>query len=221
MTSGFEASVFQRMPAVSNISSKQAPETSPAPTLEEAAVSDHVSRVLAGDSEAFRSLVEAHEKAVYGLCRRLLYGNDTEAEDLTQETFVRAYEHLDRLEDRARFAPWLFQIARSLCRDRRRRLRIEGKAIEVRLSELREAQRHAERDDGDLDLPVESALDDLPEDERQILSLRYFSGLSYDEIGGKLALSFSQVDHLIRKARSRLSRRVQVLRRREAAAREV
>lgn len=174
-----------------------------------------ISRVLGGDSEAFRSLVEAYEKPVFGLCRRLLYGNDTEAEDLTQETFMRAYEHLGRLEDRRRFAPWLFQIARSLCRDRRRRLMIESRAIEVRLEELQRAERLAERDESDVESPLAAALADLPGDERHVLFLRYFSGLAYDEIGEQLELTFPQVDHLIRKARSRLSRRVQIRRQRE------
>lgn len=174
-----------------------------------------VDRVLAGDTEAFRCLMEAHERAVFGLCRRLLYGNATEADDLTQETFLRAYENLERLEDKSRFAPWLYQIARSLCRDRRRRLEIESRAIVERGEALKRSLLFS-GNEGDESENVPSALDDLPQEERMALDLRYFQGLSYDEIGRRLSMSFSQVDHLIRKARARLSRRYLVRQRDES-----
>jgi RNA polymerase sigma-70 factor (ECF subfamily) len=176
------------------------------------AARETVERVLAGDPGAFRSLVEAHERAVFGLCRRLLYGNETEAEDLTQETFLRAYKYLGRLDDRSRFAPWLYQIARSLCRDRRRRIDLERRAIEARVETLRRKplQSAEYAPEGAATGPVTLALSDLPADEREALMLRYFHGLSYDEIAQRYQLSFSQVDHLIRRARARLARRLLV-----------
>ncbi len=176
---------------------------------------EQVRRVLAGDAEAFRCLVEAYERAVFGLCRRLLYGNATDAEDLTQETFLRAYENLERLEDKSRFAPWLFQIARSLCRDRRRRLEIESRALVERGEAMRRSLLLRDTEDEESG-NVPSALEDLPPEERTALDLRYFHGLSYEEIGRKLSMSFSQVDHLIRKARARLSRRYLVRQRVES-----
>ena len=60
---------------------------------------------------------------------------------------------------------------------------------------------------------VGKALSDLPREENEALTLRYFEGLSYDEIAGRLGLTFSQVDHLIRKARTRLERRLRVRKR--------
>lgn len=170
---------------------------------------DLIARVLGGDAEAFRGLVEAHERAVFGLCRRLSHGNDAEAEDLTQETFLRAYERLDQLDDRTRFTPWLFQIARSLCRDRRRRREIEARALERRAEEVRRALERPETSTAP-GAHAPHALEDLPPDERQVLELRYFEGLSYDELTRRVGLSFSQVDHLIRRARARLARRLLV-----------
>ena len=174
--------------------------------LDAQGTAEQIRRVLSGDSAAFQCLVETHERAIFGLCRRLLFGNNTEAEDLTQDTFLRAFESLERLEDPLRFTPWLYQIARSLCRDRRRRLDIESRALVERGEVLRRSllprgDEIAERE------CVPSALEDLPPEERTALDLRYFQGLSYGEIGEKLSMSFSQVDHLIRKARARLSRR--------------
>jgi RNA polymerase sigma-70 factor (ECF subfamily) len=183
-----------------------------------------VERALAGDPAAFRLLVEAHERAVFGLCRRLLFGNEAEAEDVTQETFLRAYRFLGRLEDLNRFSPWLYQIARSLCRDRRRRSDVERRALAERAEMLRRNFR--DRADGAAGGSLEGesepgpnetcpVLGELPPEEKEALTLRYFEGLSYEEIAGRLKLSFSQVDHLIRKARARLSRRLLVRRRLE------
>jgi RNA polymerase sigma-70 factor, ECF subfamily len=176
------------------------------PPAEHGGVADAVRRVLGGDREAFRCLVDEHQRAVFGICRGLLRGNASEAEDVTQDTFLRAYQFLERLEDPGRFAPWLYQIARSLSRERRRRMVVERRA----LAERTEAVRRRSLDRPDEGNDVSAALDELPEEERKVLMLRYFDGLPYDEISERLGLTFSQVDHLIRKARARLSRRLAV-----------
>ena len=178
------------------------------PVTDSAGVAETVSRVLAGDTDAFRLLVEAYTRAVYGLCRRLLRGNTADAEEVTQDTFLNAYRYLSRLEDRERFQPWLFQIARSLCRDRRRRQEAEQRAL-ARRSELLRRQELLAKSSND-ESPLTAALSDLPAEERQVLHLRYFEGRSYEELSRSLSLSMSQVDHLIRKARARLARRVAV-----------
>lgn len=164
-----------------------------------------ITRVLNGDREAFRRLVVVYEPAVFGLCRKLFRGNEEQAEDLTQETFIRAYCCLHRLKDRERFGPWLYQIARSLFRDRCRRQEAERRALRGWAADalrLREFSRGSSETDG-----LTPMLAGLPDNERQVLTLRYFDGLSYKELSERMNMSFSQVDHLIRKARSRLARR--------------
>src|SRR2546422_1368240 len=167
-----------------------------------------VSRVLRGDTNAFRRLVEAYEPAVFGLCRKLLFGNGAEAEEVTQESFLRAYKFLSRLEDRDRFAPWLYQIARSLCRDWRRRARAEQRALAERAEMLR--RQELEREGHLSSETMSPVLAELPLEEQKVLMFRYFEGLSYDEVCQRLNLSFAQVDHLIRKARARLAHRLAV-----------
>ena len=201
------------------------PDEEPVPTADEPVTADArcVVRVLAGESAAFQPLVEAYEAAVFGLCRRLLGGSEAEAEDLCQETFLRAFRRLAELKDPNRFGPWLFQIARSLCRDRVRHLVAERRALERRL-ELDEwalslsgngfsgrARRPEPREPG----VVARALAEMPALERQALELKYFEGLSYQEIAREMGLTFARVDHLIRQARARLARRVNVARQRE------
>jgi RNA polymerase sigma-70 factor (ECF subfamily) len=170
-----------------------------------------VRRVLGGDRGAFRPLVERYERAVRSFLLRQLGNDFWEAEDLTQETFVRAYQYLDRLADPARFAAWLFQIARSLCRDRRRRRAIEKRAIERRLEML--SSYANDEDSGASELA--SALDELPAREARVLRLRYFEGYTYEEIAERMELSFGKVDHLIRKARAALARKAERDRERE------
>ena len=167
-----------------------------------------VDQVLAGDSHAYRPLVERYQRSVYGLIKRLMGKNGGEAEDLTQETFIRAYQFLDSLEKRNRFGPWVYQIARSLCRDRIRRLETEKKVLQQRWNQLR-LQSIPSRDG------MGSALSQVPPEEQEVLKMRYFDGLSYDEIATRKGLTFSQVDHLMRKARARLARKIKLERKRE------
>ena len=157
-----------------------------------------VTRVLRGETETYRALVERYGRAVGGLARRLL-GPGGDAEDLAQEAFVRAYRYLGSLREPERFGPWLFQVVRSLHRDQRRRREAEREALDCR----RDLLRWAAVPGGE---GVGSALYRLPPSEYQALRMRYFEGLSYEEIARRMEKTFSQVDHLIRKARAHLAR---------------
>lgn len=169
-----------------------------------------VQRVLHGDRGAFSALVRTYEPALFALCRRLLGGRDAEAEDVTQDTFLRAFSRLGELQDPHRFAPWLYSVARSLCREKWRREAAERRALEGR-SEL---ERIAALEAEDSRTDVGAVIAGLPEVERRALELKYFEGLSYQEIARCMGLSFSKVDHLIRQARARLGHRMGVRRRR-------
>jgi RNA polymerase sigma-70 factor (ECF subfamily) len=153
--------------------------------------------------------VERYQRAALGLATRLL-GKGGDAEDLAQEAFVRAYRYLGSLKEPERFGPWLYQVVRSLCRDRTRSRLAEKRALERRRELLRWAMVPA--GDG-----IGSALQRLPPAEYQALRLRYFEGQSYEEIGRRMEMSFSQVDHLIRKARAHLARCVSRERAREGS----
>ena len=69
-----------------------------------------VERARAGDSDAFRLLVEQHSRSIFRLAFRMT-GNEQDAEDVVQETFLRAFKQLDRYEARSSFSTWLFRIA--------------------------------------------------------------------------------------------------------------
>lgn len=76
-------------------------------------------RVRAGDSVAYRPLVERYQARVFNLCLRLL-GRREDAEDAAQDAFLRAYDALDRYDENRPFVAWLVEIAVNVCRDRRR-----------------------------------------------------------------------------------------------------
>lgn len=69
-----------------------------------------VDRARSGDREAFRTLVESHSRGVFRLAFRMT-GNEQDAEDVVQETFLRAYRQLDKFQAKASFSTWLFRIA--------------------------------------------------------------------------------------------------------------
>ena len=158
-----------------------------------------ITRVLTGDAEAYRPLVERYHRSVFLLATRLLNGDKAEAEDLTQDSMLRAYQYLASLSDRRRFGPWLYQVARSLCRDRLRRKDSERRALEHRVQQMRR-DAIPERD------YLGSALSRLPPREFRVLHMRYFEGRTYEEIAEHMDLTFSKVDHLVRRARASLAK---------------
>lgn len=172
-----------------------------------------IRRVLAGDSDAFERLVLENEKTVYNLALRML-GNAQDAEDVTQEAFLKAYRSLDGFHGDSRFSVWLYRIVSNLCLDfLRSRSRRPGQSLTVENDEGEEDQ---------LDIPDESlspeklleqkltreavqrGLDALPPEARQILLLREIRGLSYEEIGAALSLETGTVKSRLFRARKRL-----------------
>src|SRR5256885_11584489 len=105
-----------------------------------------VSRARTGDADAFRLLVERHSRAIFRVAWRMT-GNEHDADDVVQETFLRAYRQIDNFEERANFSTWLHRIA-----------------INCSLDLLRSRSRHEKQYGGDVDaIDVRS---DLPETAR-------------------------------------------------------
>src|SRR6266403_172379 len=90
-------------------------------TLEAAAVA----QVLSGDRDAFRVLVDAHARSVFNVAYRMT-GNREDADEIVQETFLRAYKSLDRFESRSRFSTWIYRIAVNRCLDFLEKKKITG-----------------------------------------------------------------------------------------------
>jgi RNA polymerase sigma-70 factor (ECF subfamily) len=179
-----------------------------------------VERARSGDSDAFRLLVEQHSRAVFRLAFRMT-GNEQDAEDVVQETFLRAYRQLDKYEARSSFSTWLYRIASNysldLIRMRKRHedRRERGKASEER-DILQTIPVNAPGPDriahsNQVQARVNEALNELSDQERTAFVLRHFEGLSIDEIGEALGTGTNATKHSIFRAVQKLRRSLEPL----------
>ena len=167
-----------------------------------------IRRCLEGDGNAFSLLVERYQNAVYGLCYHIV-GNFADAQDLTQEAFVRAYLDLSRVRDFSRFAGWLYQITVNVCRMWLRARKGGGNLPLEAVIQTEEEfvdggspQDHVEAEE--LRLSITEAIASLSEKNQLAVTLYYIDGLSYDEIGDFLSVSPSAVKSRLHRARKQL-----------------
>jgi RNA polymerase sigma-70 factor (ECF subfamily) len=169
-----------------------------------------LARARQGDSEAFRALVEQHSRSVFHLAYRMT-GNEQDAEDVVQESFLRAYKQLGRFESRANFGTWLYRIVANCSVDLMRAK--QARHDQVRGDSLDEL---ADLPAGDLPGPerlarsaeierrVRAALAGLSPLERAAFTLRHYEGRSIDEISATLGLGTSAAKHSVFRAVKKL-----------------
>ena len=149
-----------------------------------------IKQVLSGRKECYRPLVEKYRKIIYHIGFTLLR-NISEAQDITQETFLIAYKNLRELKDRKKFGSWLYGIARNLCYETLRKKRIEPELIhEIMESEKFNVveMRPSDPNGEDLLESLLNKLESLPEKYRVLLYLKYLEDYSYMEIAEMLDL---------------------------------
>jgi RNA polymerase sigma-70 factor (ECF subfamily) len=171
-----------------------------------------VELILKGNQEVFSVLVERYKDAVQNLAYRML-GNATEAEDITQETFVRAYTQLATYKPVHKFSTWLLSIASHLAIDQLRRRRFLALPLEdvpflewivdVGISPEQSALQGEQQDE------IQSYLERLPGKYRAVIILRYWYDFSYDEIATALKLTPPLVKARLHRARELLARYMQ------------
>jgi RNA polymerase sigma factor (sigma-70 family) len=163
--------------------------------------SELVARCRAGDEEAWAELVDRFSRYVYAISVQAFRLSDADAEDVFQEVFARAYQHLDGLRDDAAVRPWLAQLTRRLCIDRLRASarerptadeELELAGSEETLTLLEEA------------LTVHEALAEIPEHCREILDRFFARDESYKTIGEALDLPSGTIASRISRCLARL-----------------
>ncbi|MED5372346.1 MAG: sigma-70 family RNA polymerase sigma factor [Myxococcota bacterium] len=189
---------------------------SPEQRAEDTAV---VEAVLAGDSAAYRSLVERYQRRIYAMVTGMVRDKE-DARDLTQEAFIKAFKNLERFRKDSSFYTWLYRIAMNLAIDH---LRKHGKRkhaefdeqIATRDGEGAIDERHRSLDPSKelqrkrLGDRIFNALDQLSPDHRQIVVLREVEGLSYKEIGEVLEIPEGTVMSRLFYARRKLQEMLQ------------
>ena len=173
-----------------------------------------VASCLAGDRSAFDQLVLRWDRKIQGAIYRLI-GSEDEARDLCQEAFLKAYRGLGGFKGEARFSSWLYQIALNLCRDRMRRRK--GRTL-VSLDALEaDGQAPVLRDDTtaldlaltrDLQRHVKAAVMALALDQREVIVLKEYEGLTFQEIADVLDLPVSTVKTRLYRGLDKLKERL-------------
>jgi RNA polymerase sigma-70 factor, ECF subfamily len=168
-----------------------------------------VELVLAGEQDAFAALVERYKDAVQNLAYRML-GNVTEAEDVTQEVFVRAYTQLATYKPAHKFSTWLLSIASHLAIDQLRRRRFLALPLEdvPFLEWIADLGTGPEQSalQGEQQDEIQAYLQRLPSKYRAVILLRYWYDLSYEEIAMALHLTPALVKARLHRARELLAR---------------
>jgi RNA polymerase sigma-70 factor (ECF subfamily) len=160
-------------------------------------------RLRRGDARAFEELVTGYQHRVFGVALRML-GSRAEAEDVAQETFLRAHRALADFRGEARLGTWLYAIASRLCLNRlasgARRHERHDEAALLRLPAAGgDAAAALER--SELEATLHSAIAGLPEERRIVVVLRDLEGLAYEEIAEILGLELNTVRSRLHRAR--------------------
>ena len=175
-----------------------------------------IKNAAAGDAAAFEALVERYQKQVYNLALRMV-NNESDAEDLAQEAFIRAWRGLGSFQFTSQFSTWLYRLTSNICIDF---LRAQKRRKVVSLTMLRDEE------DSQWDLPDS---DPLPEQQmiaaqerealsrafaaldpefRQVLTLRIVNGCSYQQIGQILGVAEGTVKSRLSRAREQLRKKM-------------
>jgi len=184
---------------------------------EASALSDEqiVQRVRAGDTEVFAVLLRRHNQRVYRAARSVLR-DDTEAEEIAQEAWVRAFEHLDQFAGRGRFPMWVTRIAlyEAWAHARRGRKGLgvpKSGADEMASAKVCSDDPERAASDREVHGFIEAAIDSLPEKYRLVFILREVEGLSTAEAADSLKLSLVTVKTRLHRARALLRRQLLAL----------
>ena len=172
-----------------------------------------IEQCLAGDQAAWEQIVRQNWRKVFNVAYKFV-GKHDEAEDLTQDIFLKIFKALNTFDRRANFQTWIISISRNLCIDHYRSVRKERQTIarEVDATDLQPASRertpYALAEHRDLRAQLKQALETLPSTLRTAVVLRDLQELSYQEIADQLQLPEGTVKSRINRGRLELARQL-------------
>jgi RNA polymerase sigma-70 factor (ECF subfamily) len=191
--------------------------TADSPHAQPAAHDELIERCLEGDQQAWEAIVRQHWRKVFNVAYKFV-GKHDEAEDLTQDIFLKIFRSLSTFDRRANFQTWLISVSRNLCIDHYRSVRKERETIDrdVDPGDLsptsHEVSPYVALEQRDRVVLLREALETLPETLRTAVLLRDIQELSYQEIATQLRLPEGTVKSRINRGRTELARQIRVLR---------
>ena len=156
-----------------------------------------IARVLNGDKQSYALLVEAYTGPIFNLAYRMT-GSLEDAEDLTQETFIRAYQNLHRFDRDKKFFTWLYTIGINLIRNHLKKNEREvAHFVAANYAEEHQAQEHTREEGGTLSedrmIRLEQVIRNLPVDLREAIILKFVQDLTFEEVANVTGDSVSAV----------------------------
>ena len=164
-----------------------------------------------GSSDAYRAAVDSNSRRLFRLAFRIT-GNEQDAEDVVQETLLRAFKQLSRFESRASFATWLYRIAANCSLDLVREKKRRQETAAVRTEQTEKTSDPAPDRlvySSQVQYRVTEAMNQLSQQERAAFVLRHFEGQSIEQISEALGLSLNAAKHSIFRAVQKLRRELE------------
>jgi RNA polymerase sigma factor (sigma-70 family) len=181
------------------------------------AVEALIQQCLRGDQQAWEAIVRTYWRKVFNVAYKFV-GKHDEAEDLTQDIFLKIFKSLDTFDRRANFQTWLISISRNLCIDHYRSVRKERETIDrdvdanALMPESREPGPIASLEQRDRVMLLRQAMAALPDTLRTAVLMRDIQEMSYQEIADALRLPEGTVKSRINRGRTELARQIRKLR---------
>ncbi|MFY9151461.1 MAG: RNA polymerase sigma factor [Prolixibacteraceae bacterium] len=167
----------------------------------------YIEAVRNGNLQAFSYLVEKYRNMVYSLALKLMKRPE-EAEEMAQDTFIKAYRKIDSYEGKSKFSTWLYSITYNGCISELRKRRIGFASIDDRVmsdqDEMKMYDYYRETKKEDQEKYLNLALSKLPEDDQVLVTLYYYEGQSMDDISLITGLTVSNIKVKIHRARKRM-----------------
>ena len=166
-----------------------------------------IGRVLSGDVPAYASLVAKHKNLVFSIVLKIV-NNREDAEEISQDVFLKAYQSLSTFERKSKFSTWLYRIAYNAAISKTRKKRVEMVAIEetviTNYSTDEIGRNMNELEENDRQLILEKALHRLPEEDNLLITLFYKNENSIEDISDITGLSVSNVKVRLHRIRKKL-----------------
>jgi RNA polymerase sigma-70 factor (ECF subfamily) len=177
-----------------------------------------VQSFLSGDMNAFDRLIRMHQTRVFNLCYRFI-GDYDDADDCAQEVFIKIHRSLGGFRFESNFSTWLYRVTVNTCKNRLKSLAYRLRSRRIRIDLARDpdiAARRAETSGNrstpaielirkEIDLLIQKAVDALPVEQKTVVVLRDFDGISYEEIAEITGLPLGTVKSKLSRARLKLS----------------